>query len=216
MGLFDDIGLGDVFQGVGTIGEIAGGFNSAREGRQAQDRQMQFQQTMSDTAHQREVKDLRAAGLNPILSANKGADVPGGASMSVINPMAGASSAVQAARAQRNQDQMNASQTALNAMNAQNAGASAKQTQIMTPILKAKAGAEAANLVKDLQWKDKEKLMNMIQKGVGIGTDVMGAFGGGAAKAIKKGIEEFKIPETPKGQPGIKIRQPNTDGGKEL
>lgn len=37
-----------------------------------------FQKEMSDTAHQREVKDLLAAGLNPILSVNAGASTAAG------------------------------------------------------------------------------------------------------------------------------------------
>lgn len=38
-----------------------------------------FQQDMSNTAHQREIMDLRAAGLNPILSVSRGgASTPGG------------------------------------------------------------------------------------------------------------------------------------------
>lgn len=53
--------------------------NNAWSAEQAQ-KQMDFQERMSNTAHQREIADLKAAGLNPVLSAKLGgASSPTGA-----------------------------------------------------------------------------------------------------------------------------------------
>lgn len=63
---------------IGAVGDLLGGFFSANQSERMAREQMDFQERMSNTAWQRSVKDMRAAGINPIFGA-AGASSPSGA-----------------------------------------------------------------------------------------------------------------------------------------
>lgn len=85
----DDVVMGGLVSGgLSLLGGLLGNDASARQAQGNRD----FQERMSETSHQREVEDLRAAGLNPILSGTggAGASTPGGSTAHQVNPFSGA------------------------------------------------------------------------------------------------------------------------------
>lgn len=82
-----------IIAGAAMLGSALIGREGQREANAASsdqaERMMGFQERMSTSAHQREVGDLRAAGLNPILSVNAGSSTPAGAQAQMQNPNSG-------------------------------------------------------------------------------------------------------------------------------
>lgn len=106
---------------------LLGGLFGNNSAKKAAARQMEFQERMSNTAHQREVADLTAAGLNPILSAGgQGASAPSGAMPDLNKNLGeGVSSAVQERQRMKISQQLADSTVGLNAAQGEAAKASA-------------------------------------------------------------------------------------------
>lgn len=106
-----------------------------------------FQEYMSSTAHQREVTDLRAAGLNPILSATggSGASSPSGSMARMENT--GKDVASNISKTSLLQAQLSQLNSATN-LNEENAAETAARRALIEMDVKTFTGNEYARLVK--------------------------------------------------------------------
>lgn len=192
-----------IVSGIGAVaGSVAGdylqykGQQDTNEANQTNAReQMAFQERMSNTSHQREVADLRAAGINPVLSANSGASTPAGSTSTAQNPLQGVlktpiSTAMQALQMKKDfaeaDSRIASNQASADAQKA--AAQSARANAVRTE-------ADTFRLQKDNEWIQNHPNWFQTQKAIEVISPLLSG-----ARDLSSTYRNFKgyIPEKPK------------------
>lgn len=175
-----------VGSGLASIGgTLIGSSSAASEAR----KQRSWQEMMSNTAHQREVKDLRAAGLNPILSATGGAgsSTPSGGMAPGIDPNVGTNamnSALSVIALQKDLGLAN-SQTKLQNAQAESSVQSAKESLAREQAMRQAMGIDADKYDFEKRYREMDKAFDYGSKGAGAISDVMSIFKGFKGNSAK-------------------------------
>lgn len=184
----DPITAGALVGGTGLIGTF---LQNQAASANAQ-RQMDFQREMSNTAHTREVQDLRNAGLNPILSASgSGASTPSGAAAPVSDFAPAISKGFETAMAVRAQNkQFQQQDTAIdnlsadtdnkkmsNSLIANQTSASAadvKTKNLTNNILEKTLNAQIKKAQAEGDYAEINQLMGVLQSGTSSANNLLG------------------------------------------
>lgn len=158
----DDGMSGGLMGGIGGLLNFAGGIWAGDQNHKEANNQRNFQSEMSSSAHQREVADLRAAGLNPILSATggSGASTPSGSMPNIQAPQ-------------------------INLPDFLTYGISLKQLEQNAQKIGIDNKLADATIAKNLTDQEYTKMQTRLsQKGM-----IRADLEGGAAKVVKKGVD---------------------------